>query len=144
MSSVPVSLADAVTEHLNATNYGMEFYAERVYLPEYSPPENVDIAVNVAPREMTAEIVGRGTRMRREYPVQIGLMCKYGDVDLCDRLMEVAEAISEDVKDFVVANSDVERARPVAMEWNPAYAPQQMRERKLFVSVIEVTYLIQK
>ncbi len=143
MASIPVALADAVTEHLNGEDYLDSFFAKRVYTPEYDADET-GVQIRVVPRDMTGELNQRGERMRREYPVQIGIMKKYQNQSECDSLMETAERIMEDVKGLTIENDDVPRARVAAVEWSPNYAPELMRERRLFVSVVEITFLMQK
>ena len=144
--SMVTTIADAVAAELNAAEQGTfseDFTAERRVLPQFDLEDLAALLVTVVPKSV--QIAG-STRSVCQYDVaiDIGVQKKLG-TDL-DVEVAVMGTLVDEIADFL-------RRRPleatpsavwVASSNDPVYAPAHLAERRVFTSVLTVTYRAMK
>ncbi len=137
-----LDIADAVAAELNAAPDGTftpAFTAVRRVLPAFELGELAELKVSVVPKSVQISGASRAASTF-EIAVDIGIQRKLGsDLDA-----EVAE-----LTDLVDAIADYLRRRPLSampgVAWastanEPVYAPEHLADRRVFTSVLTVTY----
>ena len=139
-------IADAVAAELNGAEpdtFSEDFTAERLVLPEFDLEDLAGLKVTVVPKSV--QIAG-STRSVCQYDVaiDIGVQKKLG-TDLDAEVAAIGTLVDE-IADFL-------RRRPleaipstvwVAATNDPVYAPPHLAERRVFTSVLTVTYRAMK
>jgi len=137
--STIIDIADAVTAELAAGSFGQPFSPQRSVLPDCDLADLQDLRVTVVPRGV--EITGSSrTLSQHDVQIDVGVQKKLGtDLDT-----EVAELVGlvEEIAEFL-------KRRPLAAAlqacWvktanEPIYAPDHLAEKRLFTSVLTLTY----
>lgn len=138
-------IAAALVSVLNAHSFAMSFTAERRYLPpRFDATELTNLHVLVVPRSLQRDQETR-SNLRREHGVDIGLMQRIDatDVDACDGLMALAEAIADHVSaeaQRVLELSDGSGAAWLRTESDPIYNPTVLDKHNVFLSIITPSY----
>ena len=144
--SLVTDIADAVAAELNGAEPGTfseDFTAERRVLPEFDLEDLAGLKVTVVPKSV--QIAG-STRSVCQYDIAIdvGVQKKLG-TDL-DAEVAAMGTLVDEIADFL-------RRRPLAAMpstvWvaatnDPVYAPAHLAERRVFTSVLTVTYRAMK
>ena len=149
MSSIITTVAEAVASELNAAaegTFGLEFTAQRVYLPEKDLPELVDLSVCVVPKGIETAMAGRNM-IQHDVSIDIGVRKKLSastaagsdHVEL-DGLSELVEQIAGYLRLRPLAG--VALARWIGSSVNPIYAVEHLRELRQFTSVLTVIYRV--
>ena len=138
MSTI-IDIADAVAAELAGGEFSESFTPERRVLPDYELADLKDLRVTVVPRGV--EISGASRALcQHDFQIDVGVQKKVGtDLDA-----EVAELLGlvEEIAEFL-------KRRPLAAVpqvcWvktanEPVYAPDHLAEKRLFTSVLTVTY----
>ena len=160
MSSVLITLADAVVAELNAAappaeppevppdpplSYAlsMPFTAVRYYQPSFDLKEMKTLRVSVVPKgvEVAQEARGKGTF---NYKVDIGVQKKLEAETLAeiDPLMQLVEEIAELFRGKRL--SSFPAAIWVKTEHAPVFAPDHLQELRQFTSVMTLTFRVSR
>ena len=138
MSTI-IDIADAVAAELAGGEFSQSFTPERRVLPDYELADLKDLRVTVVPHGL--EITG-ATRALSQYDVQtdVGVQKKIAadiDAEVAD-LLGLVEEIAEFLKRRPLAA--LSQAVWVKTANDPVYAPDHLAEKRLFTSVLTVTY----
>jgi len=149
--SLVTDIADAVAAEINAApgspaTFSQTFTAVRKVVPAYELEELADLKVTVVPKAV--EISG-STRSASQYDitVDIGIQKKLppGN-DASDEQVETLGTLVDQIAEYL-------RRRPLAgapfASWvsivnDPVYAPEHLLEKRVFTSVLTVTYRAMK
>ena len=130
MSTV-VNLAEAVVAELK------EYNAELSFFPEFELRDLDKMRVVVVPVGTQYKTLSRASH--EELPrVQIGILKRGCEEELPELLREV------EILGLSFLNQKICGATCVCVAYNPIYAPDHLRERGQFTSVIELTFKVLK
>jgi hypothetical protein len=141
--SLITEIADAVTAELNATpgTFTQSFTAVRKVLPFYELQDLTDLTVTVVPKAV--EITG-ATRSasQHDFTVDIGIQKKLGSPSGLEVEVESLGNVVDQIAEYL-------RQRPLPgaafAAWvntinDPVYAPEHLLEKRVFTSVLTLTY----
>ena len=140
--SVSSDIADAVATELNAASGGtfsQAFTAVRRVLPEFELADLAELKVSVVPKsvEMT-----RSTRAGAQYDiaVDIGVQKKLGkDLDTeVAALGTLVDEMADWLRGRILTQAPYGTWLSIAND--PVYVPEHLAERRVFTSVLTVTY----
>jgi len=139
--SLIVQVADAVTAELNAGTFTPAFTAQRRVLPVYELSELADLRVTVVPKSV--EITG-STRAASQHDltIDIGVQQRVPpESDVDDVVLELGGLVDA-IADYLRRR---ELGQLPGVNWvrttnDPVYAPEHLTERRVFTSVLTVTY----
>lgn len=150
MSTI-IDIADAVTAELagGAEGFSESFTPERRVLPDYELADLKDLRVTVVPRGV--EITGASrTLSRHDVQIDIGVQQKLsaGTEAGTDMDTQVAELLGlvEEIAEFLQRRplAAMPQAVWVTTSNDPVYAPDHLADKRLFTSVLTVTYRLLK
>jgi len=140
--SVSSDIADAVATELNAApggTFSQEFTAVRRVLPEFELADLAELKVSVVPKsvEMT-----RSTRAGAQYDiaVDIGVQKKLGkdfDTEVA-ALGTLVDEMADWLRGRILTQAPYGTWLSIAND--PVYVPEHLAERRVFTSVLTVTY----
>ncbi|MBW1649016.1 MAG: hypothetical protein JRJ72_13110 [Deltaproteobacteria bacterium] len=144
--SLATDIADAVVAELNAApagTFSQPFTAQRRVLPEFDLEDLAQLKVSVVPKSV--EITG-STRAASQYEiaVDVGVQKKLGK-DL-DAEVAALGTLVDEMADFLRGRTldQAPFAVWVGIRNDPVYAPEHLAERRVFTSVLTVTYRAMK
>jgi len=143
MSTI-VTIADAVTDRLNAGSFSQPFTAERLYQPTFDLADLATLRVSVVPRSLT--ITGASRRMSQyEAQIDIGIQRRLtadpaDDESEIDDLMGLVEEIADHLRFERLAGAP--EAVWVGVAQEPLVATEHLEEHRQFTSVLSVTYRV--
>ncbi len=121
---------------LNAGQFSKEFTAAARALPEYDLAQLKNLAVSVVPK--SAEIINL-TRAVTSLEIEVDIAVqKKVSKDLDGDVEELLKLVSELVK--FVNRKDLENAKFKKVANEPIYSSEHLNEKRLFTSLITVTY----
>lgn len=142
--SLIIEIADAVTAELNAAAPGtftQTFTAERKVLPFYELQDLVALKVTVVPKAV--EITG-STRSasQHDFALDIGIQKKLGSPGTLETEVESLGNVVDQIAEYLRQRKLT--AAPFAA-WvstinDPLYAPEHLLEKRVFTSVLTLTY----
>lgn len=149
--SLVTDIADAVAAEINAApgspaTFSQTFTAVRKIVPAYELSEMIDLKVTVVPKAV--EISG-STRSASQYDITV-------DIGIQKKLPPGSEASDEQVETLgtlVDQIAEYLRRRPLGAapfaSWvnitnDPVYAPEHLLEKRVFTSVLTLTYRAMK
>ncbi len=142
--SLITEIADAVTAELNAAAPGtftQAFTAERKVLPFYELQDLANLRVTVVPK--TVEITG-STRSasQHDFAIDIGIQKKLGSPSTMEAEVESLGGVVDQIAEYLRQRKLT--AAPFAA-WmstinDPVYAPEHLLEKRVFTSVLTLTY----
>jgi len=147
--SLVTDIADAVAAEINAADPGtfdQTFAAQRKVVPAYELEELADLKVTVVPKAL--EVSG-STRSASQYDITV-------DIGIQKKLPPGSEASDEQVETLgtlVDQIAEYLRRRPlpgapfaawVSIVNDPVYAPEHLLEKRVFTSVLTLTYRAMK
>lgn len=133
-----VELAERVKDLLNATVFTEDFTATRQYLPRFDLDNLKTLAVTVVPRTLETAMLTRA-RDQHEIAVDVAVQQRVNaeDNDTIDALLnlvqQIADALNRTTLDDYVWQGTVN---------DPIYAPDHLYEKRVFTSVLTVTYRV--
>lgn len=139
-----LDIADAVVTQLNAETWSPTFTATRAYIIENQLTALDDLVVTVIPSEQTRVNVSRSGE-QHDHVVMLGIQQRPTTISnaVLDPLVDLAEAIAN-----YFENERKLTAYPTAsctlVENTPPYQPQRLRENREFLTIITLTYSVQK
>ena len=142
--SLITEIADAVTAELNAAPPGtitQSFTAVRKVLPFYELQDLAGLKVTVVPKAV--EITG-STRSasQHDFTIDIGIQKKLGSPNALEAEVESLGAVVDQIAEYLRQRKLT--AAPFAV-WvstinDPVYAPEHLLEKRVFTSVLTLTY----
>jgi hypothetical protein len=132
-----LQLSKQLAENLNGSNFSQPFTASARVLPEYELSVLKNLTVTVVPKSV--EIINL-TRAASNLEIEIDIAVQKKitaetDVDVESLLLLVTEIV-----DFV-NRKDIDEAKFIKVSNDPIYSPEHLNEKRLFTSLITVTYL---
>jgi len=143
MSSVIVDVAGAVMGELEEGTFAMPFTLARAYTPIYDLKEMDGVRVTVVPRESAITNLDRG-RVSNAVAVDVAVQRKVASVEpaVIDPLMGLVQELGDFLTRRKLAAAP--DARWTRIENGVIYAPEHMNEKRMFTSVLTVTYLVSR
>jgi len=139
--SLIVQLADAVKAELNVTTFTPAFIAERRVLPVYELSELTGLRVTVVPKAVEITVSTRAAS-QHDLTVDIGVQQRVppeSDVDAFVLLLGgLVDAIADHLRRRELAQ--LPNVCWVSTTNDPVYAPEHLTEKRVFTSVLTVTY----
>jgi len=138
-----IDIADAVAAELDGGSFSEEFAPERRVLPDFELADLAGLKVTVVPKGV--EVAGASRSLsQHDVQIDVGVQKKLGsDLDT-----EVASlcGLVEEIAAFLKGHrlADVPGAAWVRTANEPVYSPEHLAEKRLFTSVLTVTYRAMK
>jgi hypothetical protein len=139
--SLIVQVADAVKAELNVATFTPAFIAERRVLPVYDLSELTGLRVTVVPKAV--EITG-ATRAASQHDltIDIGVQQRVPPESDVDAFVLERSGLVDAIADHLRRRELVQLP---GVSWvsttnDPVYAPEHLSERRVFTSVLTVTY----
>jgi len=139
--STLIAIADAVVASLNAGSFGQAFTAARHYQPVFDLPEMVDLHVSVVPKGVEVLASSRNQN-QHDYAIDIGVQQKVADDTEADALMTLAEEIADHFRLGRVQVVGVGSVPVLKVATEPVFAPEHLTEKRLFTSIITLTFRV--
>ena len=135
-------IADAVVAELAGGEFSQSFTPERRVLPEFELPDLKDLQVTVVPRGVEIRAATRGMSW---YDVQVDVAVQRKIAD-ADEDVPALCGLVEEIADFLRGWRFVEEPSAVwvSIVNEPVYSPEHLAEKRLFTSVLTVTYRLMK
>jgi hypothetical protein len=134
-----VQLADAVVAALNAGKFSLAFTAQRLYRPYFDLPEMSTLHVTVVPDSMVLTQHTRVT-MANESKVDVAVQRKYKTEDAAE--LDPLMVLVEEIAAMFAQNRVIAELGAVLLkvEHAPVYSPEHMQDKRMFTSIITLTY----
>jgi len=145
MAAVVLDIADAVVTALNAASLSQSFTAERAYVPIHELQDLADLKVSVVARSLSLVWLSRRDD-DFSYIIDIGIQKSIGIggmsnaeiIVASDPFMLLAEEILDLFRGKPLGNDD--QLQCMAAENVPIYAPLHLDEKRVFTSVVSLTF----
>jgi len=131
-----VQVAQAVADALNAHEFSVAFTAERMALPAFTLEEMQTLHVTVVPREVAGSVLDRA---RDEDEVKVDVAVQKKVASAANEEIDPLLALVQEIADFL-NRRPMDGASWKKTENKPVYAPEHLREKQQFTSVLTVTY----
>ncbi len=136
---IAIDIADTIVESLNSAEAGtfaQEFTAHRRVLPDYELSELKELTVTVVPKSVEISSASRDMSYL-DVTIDIGIQQKIGrDTDAeVSRLSELVDSIVN----FLIRRSFANISFK-SISNDPIYAPEHLLDKRLFTSIITITY----
>lgn len=143
-----LELADAIVEELNASAFPEDSRAERVYqLPEASENQDLDhydtLRLFVVPAGVKQSVATRESTYD-DVVVHVGVMKRIAGETRIDPLVALAAEISDHFRFLHFVLEGKPRAEWQGSEIDPLFDQANLTTRKLFVSVVALTYRVRR
>jgi hypothetical protein len=142
--SLITEIADAVTAELNGAapeTFTQAFTAERKVLPFYELQDLAGLKVTVVPKAV--EITG-STRSasQHDFAIDIGIQKKLGAPSTLETEVESLGAVVDQIAEYLRQRklAAAPFAAWVSTSNDPVYAPEHLLEKRVFTSVLTLTY----
>jgi len=139
--SVLLLITDAVVESLNAASLSQELTAERHYQPVFDLPEMADLHVSVVPKGIEVLASSRNQN-QHDYAIDIGIQQKVADDAEADTLMALAEEIADHFRLSRVQIEGTGSIPVLKVGTEPVFAPEHLTEKRVFTSIITLTFRV--
>ncbi len=139
--STLIAIADAVVESLNAASLNQPLTAERHYQPVFDLPEMADLHVSVVPKGIEVLASSRNQN-QHDYTIDIGVQQKVADDTEADALMTLAEEIADHFRLGRVQVTGIGSVPVLKVATEPVFAPEHLTEKRLFTSIITLTFRV--
>jgi hypothetical protein len=136
-----IDIADAIVSELSGHSFSEPLMVARRVLPEYELAELKALTVTVAPKSVQISNITRQSSSY-EVAIDIGIQQKIGK-DTDAEVSRLSGIVTEIVT-FMNRRSlsAFAAARFVSISNEPVYAPEHLSEKRLFTSVLTVTYKV--
>jgi len=139
--STLIAIADAVVESLNAASFSQALTAERHYQPVFDLPEMADLHVSVVPKSVEVLASSRNQN-QHDYAIDIGVQQKVAGDAEADALMTLAEEIADHFRLGRVQVDGVGSVPVLKVATEPVFAPEHLTEKRVFTSIIALTFRV--
>ena len=131
-------LADLLVAALNAETFSESFTAERRAIPRFNLEELKDLTVTVVPRTLETTMLTRKHDMHQiALDIAVQKKVESDDNDELDSLLNLVQEIAD-----AVNRTDLGGAKWIKTENDPIYAPDHLHEKRVFTSVLTLTYSV--
>ena len=141
--ALAIDIADAVVAELAGGAFSQSFTPERRVLPEYELADLKDLRVTVVPAAVETSGASR-TLSQHDVRIDVGIQKKLGknlDTEVAS-LLGLVDEIAEFLKRRPLQAAPYAAWIRTANE--PIYAADHLAERRLFTSVLSVTYRVMR
>ena len=139
--STLIAIADAVVESLNSASFSQTLTAERYYQPVFDLPEMSDLHVSVVSKGVEVLASSRNQN-QHDYAIDVGVQQKVADDIEADALMTLAEEIADHFRLGRVQVDGVGSVPVLKVTTEPVFAPEHLTEKRLFTSIITLTFRV--
>ena len=139
--SVLITIADAVVEALNGASLSQPFTAERHYQPAFDLPEMADLRVSVVPKSVEVLSSSRNQN-QHDYAIDVGVQKRVADDAEADLLMKLAEEVADLFRLGRVQVDGVGSVPLLTVATDPVFAPEHLTEKRVFTSVVTLTFRV--
>lgn len=136
-----IDIADAIVTELSSGSYSEPLVVTRRVLPEHELAELKPLTVTVVPKSVGIANITRQSSSF-EVAIDIGIQQKIGK-DTDGEVTRLSNIVTEIVT-FLNRKqlSGMPSARFKSIVNNPVYAPEHLSEKRLFTSIVTVTYTV--
>jgi hypothetical protein len=135
-----LQLSKQLAENLNGSNFSQPFTASARVLPEYELSALKNLTVSVVPKSV--EIINL-TRVASNLEIEVDLAIQKKITAEIDTDVESLLSLVTEIIDFV-NRRNIGQARFIKVSNDPIYSPEHLNEKRLFTSLITVSYLQMK
>lgn len=140
--SVIIQIADAVVDAINAATLDYTVTAARAYVPVADVKDLTTLRVTVVPRDLAAAADTRHTDLFT-YNVDVAVQKVLpADVSAIDPYMRLVEQIADVFRGKALAGYTDATCTAIANA--PIYDPGHMDEKRVFTSVITLTFVVRR
>lgn len=139
--SVLIAITDAVVASLNEGSFSQAFTAARHYQPVFDLPEMTDLHVSVVPKSVEVLASSRNQN-QHDYAIDVGVQQKVADDTEADSLMTLAEEIADHFRLSRVQVTGIGSVPVLKVATEPVFAPEHLTEKRLFTSIITLTFRV--
>ncbi len=140
MSTI-LTIADAVVASLNAATFDPPVQAERRYQPTFDLSDLVELKVSVVPKTVT---ITNATRTDGFFDCQIDIGAQKkiaGDTEI-DGLVNLVEQLADHLRQKRLEGAP--EAAFVSITNEPVFAPEHLDSKRVFTSVLTITYRVRR
>lgn len=143
MPSIATDIAEAILAEIAGNTFSATLTAARKFVPQWDLRDIDGIQVSVVPRAVAIANADR-SRTSQEVSVDVAVQRKVSGVlpDELDPLMDVVQEVTDFLTRLRLA--DMPNASWLRIANTPIYAPDHMLEKRMFTSVITVTYVVHR
>jgi hypothetical protein len=140
VASVPADLADAVLAAIQGNGWSMPLSASRKFVPNYDLRDLDGLVVTVVPRSVGTTNAARSL-LGNEIAIDVAIQRKVSSAapEQIDPLMDIVQEVFDFLTRLKLTGQSAAWLR-IANQ--PIYAPEHLSEKRLFTSVITVTYIV--
>jgi hypothetical protein len=138
-----LQIAESVTSQLNASNFGLTFQAQRLYVANFDLEDMKELRVSVVPRDV--EILPHDRSQNRYHcRVDIAIQKKFdhGTNQEIDALVDLGEQIADEFR--LKRLLSFQAARCIKVEHTVLYSSEHWEQLRLFTSLLTLTFEIAK
>lgn len=138
-----IRLADAVTSHLNGGAFSRPLQAVRRYQPVFELPDLQELQVSVVPKSIAVLAGDRSTQVF-EAVVDVGIQKQVAPEALAE--LDALLALVGEVLDALRGQRlpEFPEAAWVGITNEPVFAPEHLQQKRVFTSVVSVTYRLRR
>lgn len=141
MAAPLVAVADAVKAALDAAELSKRIAADRAYAPTFELADLIEPKLTVVPAGMQVAIEARAPLHQFDYLIDVAVHARVEGTtpaDLDPWMAYVGEVV--DLLRGVVLTTTAGRAACIAIANAPAYSPAHLDERRVFLSLVTLTF----
>ncbi|MFI4912437.1 MAG: hypothetical protein ACIAQZ_12290 [Sedimentisphaeraceae bacterium JB056] len=135
-----LQLSKQLAESLSGSNFSQPFNASAKVLPEYELSALKNLTVTIVPKSV--EIINL-TRAASNFQIEIDVAVQKKITTKIDTDVESLLTLVSEIVDFV-NRRNIGEARFIKVSNDPIYSTEHLNEKRLFTSLITVTYLTMK
>jgi len=139
--SVLIAIADAVVDALNAATLSQPLAAERLYQPVFDLPEMDELHVSVVPKGVKV-LASTRNQNQHDYAIDIGVQKRVADDAESDAMVLLTEEIADHFRLGRVQVDGVGSVPLLTVATDPVFAPEHLTEKRVFTSVITLTFRV--
>lgn len=139
--STLIAIADAVVDSLNAATLSQPLTAERHYQPVFDLPDMADLHVSIVPKGIEVLASSRNQN-QHDYAIDIGIQQRITNDTEADALMTLAEEITDHFRLSRLPIDGIGSVPVLKVETNPVFAPEHLAEKRVFTSIITLTFRV--
>jgi hypothetical protein len=143
MPAITQRIADAILSELVGHTFSSTFTAARKYVPQFDLRDIDGIQISVVPRSVTIANADR-SRTSHEVSVDVAVQRKVTNVlpSEIDPLMDLVQEVADFLTRLRLSNAL--HASWLRIANTPIYSPEHMVEKRMFTSVLTVTYIVHR
>lgn len=138
-----IQLAEALVSHLNGGSFSVPIQAVRRYQPVFELPQLQTVQVSVVPKSISVVALDRGAQAF-DLAVDIGIQKQVNPETLAE--MDALLALVAEVVDYLRGRRlpEFPQAAWVGIANEPVFASEHLESKRVFTSVVSVTYRLRR